>query len=234
MKRFLIAAALLAFTTNTLPAQDAPAPPVAEAPVADEWGMTLTEMPELLRMHLPLLRPHKGMVVESVAEGSRAAELGLRVGDILTEIDQRPVQAASDLGNANPRIGLMVIRRGVPKMLVAGMGNRPGAMLPNVNRFPVIQPNRPAMGRSFSPLGTSPGTRSSASSSVSSSVSGNGESVSVSQNGDQIMLDIASSDPNVGRVRMSGTIAEIQDQLENGELSDGAKAAVRRALRGTP
>lgn len=232
MKRFIIAAVLLAVPASTLPAQNGPMPAIADNPVANDWGMTLTEMPELLRMHLPLLRPDTGMVVNRVTADSPAAEMGLRNGDILTEVDQNPVRTAADLGQPNPRIGLMVIRRGIPKMLVAGGGTRRMPMPRWNNQSPTNQANRIVLGGGSSSFSSSPGTRQSASSSVSSSFSGDGESVSVSQSGDQISLDIASSAPNVGRVRLSGTIAEIKEQLQNGDLTDDAKAAVRRALPG--
>ncbi|TWU57705.1 PDZ domain-containing protein [Rubripirellula reticaptiva] len=232
MKRFFIAAALLTVTATTLPAQNDPLTAIADNSIANEWGMALTEVPELLRMHLPLLRPDTGMVIESVTAGSPAAEMRLRAGDILTEVDQNPVRTSADLGHPNPRIGLMVIRRGIPEMLVAGGEIRRMPMPRWNNRFPANQANRGVMGGGSSAVGSSPGTRQSASSSVSSSVSGDGESVSVSQSGNQVSLDIASSNPNIGRVRLSGTIAEIQEQLQNGDLTDDVKAAVRRALRG--
>ena len=37
-----------------------------------------------------------GVVVTEVAPGSKAAEAGLRVGDVITEVDRKPVDSVGD------------------------------------------------------------------------------------------------------------------------------------------
>jgi len=41
-----------------------------------------------------------GVLVRDVAEGSAAAKAGLRSGDVIVEVDRRPVQSVDDLRSA--------------------------------------------------------------------------------------------------------------------------------------
>jgi serine protease Do len=42
----------------------------------------------------------QGLVVRDVAEGSPAAEAGIRRGDVITEVNRRPVKSVEDLRRA--------------------------------------------------------------------------------------------------------------------------------------
>jgi serine protease Do/serine protease DegQ len=52
------------------------------------------------------IEPHQGAVVSQVSGGSPAAKAGLRTGDVITHINERPIKDASDVRN---RIGMLRI-----------------------------------------------------------------------------------------------------------------------------
>ncbi|MGE0668893.1 MAG: DegQ family serine endoprotease [Sphingomonadales bacterium] len=59
-------------------------------------GMSVTPIPEA---H-PLAGELRGLYVEGVSRGSKAAEAGIRGGDIIIEVDRRPVETPDDLRRA--------------------------------------------------------------------------------------------------------------------------------------
>lgn len=67
----------------------------------------------------------EGAVVVSVLQGSPAANAGLRVGDVITEMNDRPVRHAADLRNAigllrvGTRVSMRVLRDGKQQTIVA-------------------------------------------------------------------------------------------------------------------
>ncbi|MGD8999003.1 MAG: DegQ family serine endoprotease [Granulosicoccaceae bacterium] len=72
------------------------------------------------------LDPHTiGAVVVSVLKGSPAEQAGLRVGDVVTEMNGRPVRHADDLRNAigllriGTRVSMRVMRNGHKKIITA-------------------------------------------------------------------------------------------------------------------
>jgi serine protease Do len=68
---------------------------VAEAETGAELGLELQEItPELARAHE--LPSDKGLVVTDVDPQGAAAEAGIRRGDIIVEVNQKPVDAISD------------------------------------------------------------------------------------------------------------------------------------------
>lgn len=195
---------------------------------ASVWGLELGQVPDLLRLHVPMLGPKSGLVVTSVDPTGPAAKLGVRTGDILMEVDGRPVRRPSKLGRPDDHLVITVLRRGVPQMLATG-GPAMRAGMPAMQPMPSMpamqpMPDMPAM-PSQSGIRFGGGTWS-----LAMSLSGQGEAVSVSRAGDQVSIDISSADPKVGRIKLSGTIAEIERQLEDGRFSGKAKAAIRKAI----
>ena len=75
-----------------------PANPAAAAR-GDSLGLSVQPLtPEVARqLGTPEL---KGVLVRDVAEGSAAAKAGLRSGDVIVEVDRRPVQSVDDLRSA--------------------------------------------------------------------------------------------------------------------------------------
>jgi len=85
----------------------------ASAPSGGELGLGLQPLTPELAERLGV-EPGSGVVVSNVAPGSPAARAGLRRGDIVLEVDQQPVESASDVrelvARADARV-LLLIRR---------------------------------------------------------------------------------------------------------------------------
>ncbi|KAA1262600.1 hypothetical protein LF1_51670 [Rubripirellula obstinata] len=243
MKRMILGAALLMTAAHLLPAQDAE--PAADAKAqrleeatetaGEDWGAKLGEVPELLRMHMPMLPGNTGLVIESVELTGPAGKIGVRAGDIVVDVDGRMIRDKTKLGRLTDRSVVTVFRRGVLKKLPCDRPTMSGGRS-NLQAFPSMPPmqsipntksvpnNRSTQSRKANSFGS--GAWSSAISSSSQ-----GEAISVSRAGDQVSVDISSTDPNIGQIKLSGTIAEIEEELRGSKLSAEAKAAIRQAIR---
>ena len=66
------------------------------APTGPHLGVAITDLtPEILQ-HLQLSAGTKGAIVADVQEGSAASEAGLQVGDIIQQVDRKPIQNVGD------------------------------------------------------------------------------------------------------------------------------------------
>jgi serine protease Do len=64
------------------------------------WGIGLTDMTPELRDQLQLSGDVHGAVVEQVQPGSPADNAGLQRGDVISEVDRKPVRNADDVRQA--------------------------------------------------------------------------------------------------------------------------------------
>ena len=87
-------------TLGELPADDKQAKPAREAPSAEALGVQVAKLTPELKKRLDLPDRATGVVITGVAPGSRAAEVGLRPGDVVQEVDRGPVESAADLEKA--------------------------------------------------------------------------------------------------------------------------------------
>ena len=91
----------------------------------DFGGLVIDELTPDQRARLGLPSGVDGVLVRQVAPGSAAAEKGIRPGDVITGIDQRPVEGLSDaraaLNSARSEQGraVIVVRRGDAQRYVA-------------------------------------------------------------------------------------------------------------------
>ncbi|QDT07938.1 hypothetical protein K227x_63670 [Rubripirellula lacrimiformis] len=186
----------------------------------DHWGAEFGAVPNLLRLHLPMLQRRGGLVVRDVQPGRPADLAGFRNGDILLQVNGQPVLQQDRLGRPDEMMMALVIRRGSIQMLSPGNGPAFGIPSPPNRSFGNL-PSRPGRGWHRDPgLGTTAASSSSSSS----------EAVSISQSGDQISLSIDSSDPKIGRLQMQGTRKQIQQQLDSDRYSKEAKQMIRQAI----
>ena len=92
-------------------------------------GVQLTELTPELRRHFGAPEDN-GVLVGHVEDGSPADKAGLRVGDILTEIDGEPIESSWDLTAAvRPKkdgesVGLEIVRGGRSQTLNATLAER--------------------------------------------------------------------------------------------------------------
>ena len=81
-----------------------PPPPMSrEKPSAPEQpriGVAVTELTPDIAKELKVPTSTKGIVIGDVEEGSSASEAGLEVGDIIDEVDRKPVKTVTDFRNA--------------------------------------------------------------------------------------------------------------------------------------
>jgi serine protease Do len=88
-------------------------------------GLTLQELTPSARAQLGLADDATGVVVESVDPESAASEKGVVPGDVITQINQRPVRSVAEARNAlaaarkDSERALMVLRRGDSQRYVA-------------------------------------------------------------------------------------------------------------------
>ncbi|MAQ37620.1 MULTISPECIES: DegQ family serine endoprotease [Thioclava] len=91
----------------------------------DMLGLTVTPLTDDLRTEMGLTKEANGLVIKQIDETSSAYEKGLRVGDLITEVGQKPVsavddfeervQAAKDAGRKS--ILLLIRRAGEPRFV---------------------------------------------------------------------------------------------------------------------
>lgn len=193
MSRFIhtSTAMLLALTllTPMASADDDTTPPTAT------WQMSLGPVPELLRIHFPMLPRDSVVLVHQVHPTGIAAEWGVQPGDLLLEVDRRPLQSAAQMPTTNQCRQMLILRRGRISVL----------------NNPVLQ---------------APAPRATTSAAVSAiSFAGGNESVSVSQSGDQILIEMSIPEA-FGPIRFRGTRQEIVTAVDSSDLSAAAKRKV--------
>ncbi|MFY9948270.1 MAG: PDZ domain-containing protein, partial [Candidatus Sulfotelmatobacter sp.] len=64
------------------------------------WGLGLADMTPELRQQLQASNDVHGAVVEQVQPGSSADDAGLQRGDVIVQVDRKPVQSAADVQKA--------------------------------------------------------------------------------------------------------------------------------------
>jgi serine protease Do len=84
-------------------------------------GVSVTELTAEVRQELQLDRGVRGVVVTRVEPNSAAAEAGLRRGDVITQVNRKPVSTVADFENAVGRGGtaLLLVNRGGGSVFVA-------------------------------------------------------------------------------------------------------------------
>jgi serine protease Do len=109
-------------TVGQLEDQEPPAPPVAR----DEpgpLGIAIADVTPEVAAKLGLPADVQGAVVAELAPSGQAAEAGLRQGDVIQEVNRRPVRSAREFARAVEQAGerdvvLLVNRRGVTAYFV--------------------------------------------------------------------------------------------------------------------
>jgi serine protease Do len=71
-------------------------PPGSEQKMSDKMGFSVTNLTDNTREQLGLEPGKKGVVVESIKQTSDAYQNGLRRGDVIVEIDGKPISGLSD------------------------------------------------------------------------------------------------------------------------------------------
>ncbi|HJV64096.1 MAG TPA: DegQ family serine endoprotease [Geomonas sp.] len=96
----------------------------AQSPEAPEQslGMELEELTPQLRQHLGVAEK-SGLVVESVEEGSAAEDAGIESGDVITEVDRKPVHTVAEfsaaVSKAKGQPVLLLVKRGKQSFFVS-------------------------------------------------------------------------------------------------------------------
>ena len=87
-------------------------------------GLTLQQLDQATRRKFSIPDEVDGVAVTAVAEGSRAADAGLRPGDVIVEINRKPVRSVEQLTKLYrtdaKRTLLLVYRRGSTLYLLLG------------------------------------------------------------------------------------------------------------------
>src|SRR5581483_5709803 len=99
-------------------AQEEKPPAEREAPVSKS-ALEVVDLTPEIRQELGLPRGQKGAVVNRVAPGSSAEEAGLRRGDIIVEVNRKPVASAKDSEEAMSRV-----KKDQPTLLLVSRGGR--------------------------------------------------------------------------------------------------------------
>ena len=91
----------------------------------DELGLTLRPLNDGDRARFGIPSDVNGALVASVAPGSPAAEKGIRPGDVITRVNQKPVTTVGDAVNElnaardDNETALLLVRRGDSQRFVA-------------------------------------------------------------------------------------------------------------------
>jgi serine protease Do len=106
-------------------------PAVAKPDTSDEkaMGMRLTALSEEVRAQLGLDASIKGVAVLTVDEGSDAFTKGMRSGDLISEVGQKPVSAPNEVAEAlkaakeagRKSVLLLVRRDGAPRFVALSL-----------------------------------------------------------------------------------------------------------------
>jgi serine protease Do len=82
--------------------REKPAPP---EPVKPRLGIAVTELTADIAKHLNLPAETKGVVIADVEDGGPAAEAGLQAGDVIQEVNRKPVRNMSEFQSLIPTRG---------------------------------------------------------------------------------------------------------------------------------
>lgn len=222
MKRLLLASGLclgLSFFALQVSRADQPAigaPPEkidAVDSLHPDWKVKFAPVPELLRMHCPMLTPGHGLVVEQVVE-SKDAPFRLKRGDVLMSVDGMPV-LERDGAPKLARTNVLVMRRGqmIPvhsARRAQANGSQFGQPFPRMNQWSL--PGRTGVAVS------------------TSAFAGSNESVSVSQNGDQVTVNLDLPNLHPAPLRYQGTRDQIEDEVRNSNLAPAVRRRVLEAI----
>ena len=69
------------------------------APEQPRIGVAVTELTPDIAKELKMPTTTKGIVIGEVEEGSSASEAGLEIGDVIAEVDRKPVKTVTDFRN---------------------------------------------------------------------------------------------------------------------------------------
>lgn len=178
-----------------------------------EWQADFMPVPEIVTMHCPMLEPGQGVLVQRVHRGGMASVVyDLEYGDILLTVGDEKIFGLASLP-AMPGEDLTVLRRGqvVP---VAARAPEPQRDATKARRAPW---NR-------FPLASSRGV-------VAKAFSSSNESVSVTQHGETISLEMSLPDLDSRPIRFQGTREQIERDVEASDLSPAARQRVLDAIR---
>lgn len=99
------------------------------APTKARLGVTVAPLDPDLRKQLGVGRDARGVVVAGVEPGGNAARKGIREGDIITQVDQQPVDGPRALINAleaadsagRHQVLVLLVRDGAPRFVAVGI-----------------------------------------------------------------------------------------------------------------
>jgi hypothetical protein len=208
-------------------------PPARANQVIAGWGLSLSPIPDVLRAHCRSLRGGHGLLVDQVTPASPADQMGLESDDVILRVDGQPLSSVDELPPPAEVVEFSLLRGGRVHTLALMPANNgrlwnqgfipPQWPMPGM-RFPrTAQRPGPRLRGAGSPLGFS-------TSASATSIAGENQSVSISQAGDQITLEMI--DPNLDDkpIRLRGTRQQIEDQLRTSDLTEAARQQVLRAL----
>jgi hypothetical protein len=217
MKRLLPVSALcLGLSVFALQASHADQPAIGAPPekidAADslhpEWKVQFAPVPELLRLHCPMIAPGHGLVVERVGD-VKDAPFRLKRGDVLMSVDGMPV-LERDGAPKLARLHVLVLRRGQMTPIGNSGQSQFNQSMPRMSQwaFP---------GRTTASVSTS-------------AFAGSNESVSVSQNGDQVSVSLDLPNLHPAPLRYQGTRDQIEDEVRNSNLAPAVRRRVLEAI----
>ena len=83
----------------------------------------MTELTPEIAQHLDLPKDAKGVVIADIEDGSPAAEAALQAGDVIQEVNRKPVHTMSDFQSLMSKRGsdaiLLLVNRDGKTMFVA-------------------------------------------------------------------------------------------------------------------
>jgi S1-C subfamily serine protease len=138
MRRLLATITAVALSAAPLGAAASPASPLSAPAVSApsshaRLGIAVIDLTPELRQHFAAA--DRGVLVSRVMPGSPAAAAGLRVGDVVVEVDRRPIVDPQDVPralagrSAGDRVEVVVVRAGARVTLVTGLDARRTGLL---------------------------------------------------------------------------------------------------------
>ena len=215
---------LIASLTDVAHSEDSP---TNKRPLI-RWNVEFETVPKILRMHCPTPKSVDGLLVKQLGNDFRGP-VQLRHGDVVLFAGGTPVSSIDDLPQQMPA-DLVVMRRGQVMPLTASPAtrgwNQIKPTLRNPNRGLGTLPCMTFPGGAGMPFPAQQGGGVSA-----SSYAGNNESVSVSQNGNQISIDMSLPSLHAEKLQFRGTLSQIEQEVNRSNLPAAAKQRVLDAVR---